>query len=112
MLAGQGCRHNGSCDCPVRWLRVKNNSACPREGFGKEPGKSSCFQPRFTNAVRGIVVAAILTVAGLLGGFVHFRQSVMDARRGKFNFKKSDAKLVPWTCICSKFQSVQPASWK
>ena len=30
----------------------------------------------------------------LLGGFVHFRQSVLDARRGKFRFRKSDAKLV------------------
>lgn len=56
------------------------------------------FQKLITSIVigftTGIVVAAILTVAGLLGGFVHFRQSVMDARRGKFNFKKSDAKLV------------------
>ena len=42
----------------------------------------------------GVCVAAILSVAALLGGFVHFRQSVLDARRGKFRFRKSDAKLV------------------
>ncbi|CAJ1433594.1 unnamed protein product, partial [Effrenium voratum] len=42
----------------------------------------------------GVVIAAILTTLSLLGGFVHFRASVMDARRGKFDFKLSDAKLV------------------
>jgi len=42
----------------------------------------------------GIVVASLLTMVALLGQFVHFRQSVMDARLGKFNFKKADAKIV------------------
>jgi len=42
----------------------------------------------------GIVVAAILTLCAILGHFVHFRQSVMDARLGKFNFKKKNAKVV------------------
>ena len=40
------------------------------------------------------MVAAILTLCAILGHFVHFRQSVMDARLGKFNFKKKNAKVV------------------
>ena len=42
--------------------------------------------------ISGICVAAVLTISALLGGFYHFRQSVMDARLGKFDFQKKNAK--------------------
>eukprot|EP00931_Biecheleriopsis_adriatica_P037967 TRINITY_DN21779_c0_g2_i2.p1 TRINITY_DN21779_c0_g2~~TRINITY_DN21779_c0_g2_i2.p1 ORF type:complete len:1168 (+),score=198.52 TRINITY_DN21779_c0_g2_i2:212-3505(+) len=41
----------------------------------------------------GVVIAAIITGVSLIGMFVHFRLSVLDARRGKFGFKKKDAKV-------------------
>lgn len=42
----------------------------------------------------GIGIAAFLTVAALLGGLAHFRQSVLLARRGKLNFRNAEASLV------------------
>jgi len=39
-------------------------------------------------------VAAVLTISALVGGFYHFRQSVMDARLGKFDFQKKNAKSL------------------
>lgn len=42
----------------------------------------------------GICVAAFVTVVALIGGFAHFKTSVMLARRGKLNFQYSDASLV------------------
>ena len=35
-----------------------------------------------------------MTVVALIGGFAHFKYSVMLARRGKLNFRYSDASLV------------------
>jgi hypothetical protein len=49
---------------------------------------------RFQWWVQGICVAAVLTISALLGGFYHFRQSVMDARLGKFDFQKKNAKSL------------------
>eukprot|EP00931_Biecheleriopsis_adriatica_P037968 TRINITY_DN21779_c0_g3_i1.p1 TRINITY_DN21779_c0_g3~~TRINITY_DN21779_c0_g3_i1.p1 ORF type:complete len:544 (+),score=102.27 TRINITY_DN21779_c0_g3_i1:81-1634(+) len=41
----------------------------------------------------GVVVATLITVLSMIGFFVHFRTSVLAARRGKVSFKKMDARI-------------------